>query len=83
MTHPLVDDLEEELQEAFNFKILEEQERPNRLYWSELIQKKAEGLKKNDDEDNVPKNIGKKNPISDFREMINYRNDDLFESAVK
>lgn len=35
-----------------------------------------------DDED-VPKKISKNHPISDFREMLNYRNEDLFESAVK
>ena len=53
------------------------------MYWSELIQKRAEGIKKGEDDEKIPKKIGTNHPISDFKEMLNYRNQDLFETAVQ
>lgn len=32
-----------------------------------------------DKDDDVPKKISKNHPISDFKEMLNYRNEDLFD----
>ena len=37
---------------------------------------------KEDKENDVPKKIGKNYPVSDFREMLNYKKDDLVEKAV-
>lgn len=38
--------------------------------------------KKDESNDEVPKKISKNHPISDFKEMLNYRNEDLYPIAV-
>lgn len=37
---------------------------------------------KEDKENNVPREIGKNYPVSDFREMLNYRKEDLADEAI-
>ena len=38
---------------------------------------------KDEKNNNVPEEIGKNYPVTDFREMLNYRKEDLAEKAIK
>ena len=82
-THPRIADLEPELAEAFG---LAEAVRPTeapRLFWREIIAQRQPAKPKDDKDDSAPKDIGASHPISDFRDMLDYRKEDLVAKAVK
>ena len=92
MTHPKVGELTQEIKDTFNLeKQKEVEEKPEKVYWREIL-KKEKGLtveeetalkaKNKDDEPRINK-ISKEHPISDFRDMLSNRTEDLVDAAVK
>ena len=90
-THNKVAHLQKAIAETFDLQEKERPEKQQKVFWSKLLEEelKTEAMNqrmeklKNKDDDPVTRNISSNHPISDFREMINYRREDLVEPAIK
>jgi hypothetical protein len=90
-THAKVTHLQKTISETFDLQEKERPEKQQKIFWSKLLEEelKTEAMNqrmeklKNKDDDPVTRNISSNHPISDFREMINYRREDLVEPAIK
>jgi ATP-dependent DNA helicase 2 subunit 2 len=90
-THAKVNHLEKAIAENFDLQEHEITEKQQKVFWSKLIEEEEQNAVsnnvmeklKNKDDDQITKNISLNHPISDFREMINYRKEDLVETAIK
>lgn len=84
---PRVAELAPQLESAFSLRQAETVDEPPRLYWSELLAQKAardaKGGDGQDKDDSVPKEVSANHPVSDFKEMIDYRREDLVMRAIK
>ena len=85
-----ITELEQKIKDQFDLKENEiREEKPKREYWNKLLlenpeleQNLIQKLKNRDDEP-IVKKISMNHPISDFKEMMNYKKEDLVENAVK
>jgi len=90
-THAKVSHLQKAIADSFDLQEKERPEKQQKVFWSKLLEEelKTEAMNqrmeklKNKDDDPVTRNISSNHPISDFREMINYRREDLVEPAIK
>ena len=85
-----IEDMEEKIKNEFDLIENEiREEKPKREYWNKLLEENPEleenliqKLKNRDDEP-IVKKISNNHPISDFKEMMNYKKEDLVENAIK
>lgn len=92
LTHPKVADIDDKLKDIFGLEeLVEQEEKVEKVYWTDILkaekgltEEERQALKnKNKDDEPIIRKISKNYPISDFRDMLRNRKEDLVESAVK